>query len=172
MLRPRPLPLPCSLVVKNGSSTFSSTSAAIPVPVSETAKSHEPPGGKSKCVADFDLDICRGDGDRSSRRHGIACVDDEVDQRQLELRLIGERLPQALVQARHSIWTSPPRVWVKKVGNGVAAARVSSIGFGSSFWRRAKASSRRTNSLPCSAARLVMPRMALLIFLEVGAAFD
>ena len=42
--RPSPVPLPTSLVVKNGSKTWARVSSSIPVPVSVTASSAKRPG--------------------------------------------------------------------------------------------------------------------------------
>ena len=47
MLRPRPDPLPISLVVKKGSKAFARTSSLMPVPVSLTETTAYSPAGKS-----------------------------------------------------------------------------------------------------------------------------
>ena len=47
----------------------------------------------------------------------------------------------------------------KKVPHRLLERRQARSACGSSFCRRAKASSRRTSTLPCSAARLVIPRI-------------
>ena len=76
--RPRPVPSPGPLVVKNGSKARSATSGAMPVPSSETR----------------DLDAVAGaaDGDRQRPAvgHRVAGVDGEVHEHLLELRAVGE----------------------------------------------------------------------------------
>src|SRR5882757_4323368 len=90
-LRPSPVPLPTSLVVKNGSKIASIWSAAIPVPVSAMAMAMKFP--------------LRADWARSAGMAGIfltlmvsrpssfmaSGVDREIDQGGLELRDVGDR---------------------------------------------------------------------------------
>src|SRR5437867_435873 len=49
MLSPRPVPLPASLVVKNGSNARAATSGGIPIPVSEIAKPTNSPSFLGSC---------------------------------------------------------------------------------------------------------------------------
>ena len=86
------MPLPTSLVVKNGSKIVSSRSGAMPVPVSATEMATKSPlradwarsGGMASHLAD-------ADGQPAFAVHGIAAVDGEIDQRGLELRDVGDR---------------------------------------------------------------------------------
>ena len=56
----------------------------------------------------------------------------------------------------------------EQVGRRRSRARRCRSAAGSSCWRRAKASRRRTSSEPCSAARRVMPRIFSLLVRRVG----
>ena len=91
-LRPRPVPLPTSLVVKNGSKIVSSMVGAMPVPVSVTAMATKSPL-RADCArrAGMPSTLRTRDGQPAFAVHGIAAVDGEVDQRGLELRDIGDR---------------------------------------------------------------------------------
>ena len=130
----------------------------MPVPVSLTRDQHIV-AGRQTARSSADRSILDGNGDRAAVRHGIARIDDEVDQRQLELGLVGECVPDI---ARPPASRSRPgrRACESASPRPPRAAPAMSIGCGSSFCRRAKASRRRTSSLPCSAARLVMPRIS------------
>ncbi len=84
MLRPRPVPLPTSLVVKNGSKTRASTSGGMPVPVSrdrEHARSRPAPPRRWRRVVLVELDVARSRSSAAAARHGVAGVDGEVEQR-------------------------------------------------------------------------------------------
>ena len=111
------------------------------------------------------------DRDRAAFGHRVARVDDQVDQRKLELGLIGEGVPGSSRELP---------VDLDQAAEGVAragrrprpASAAMSIAFGASFCRRAKASSRRTSSAPCSAAGCVMAEDLPLLVLERGPPLD
>ena len=77
---PRPVPLPASFVVKNGSKTRSSTAAGMPLPVSSTIRL-----GRTVLAAD-----ASGSTDVPPARHGVARVHRQVHQHLFELRMIGQ----------------------------------------------------------------------------------
>ena len=89
-LRPRPVPLPTSLVVKNGSKMASSMSAGIPDPVSVTETATNRPSrrawprstGMASTASTWMTRL-------PSSRHRIAGIDGEIDQRGFELRDVG-----------------------------------------------------------------------------------
>ena len=90
-LRPRPVPLPTSLVVKNGSKILSSWSAAMPMPVSCIEIATNSPL-RPGCARRAGMPLGLADCDRQAAFaiHGIAAVDGEIDQRRLELRDVGD----------------------------------------------------------------------------------
>ena len=86
------MPLPTSLVEKNGSKIFSITSGAMPVPVSLTSISTYSPGGTPVPAEGerFALgDVGGADRERAAVRHGVARVHREIDDHLLELVQVG-----------------------------------------------------------------------------------
>jgi hypothetical protein len=77
MLRPRPVPLPTALVVKNGSNARCSTSGAMPrAGVADRHHTYSPVHigivrGESSSISTFG----GFDGDAPALRHGIAGID-------------------------------------------------------------------------------------------------
>ena len=90
MASPRPVPLPGSFEVKNGSNACSRVKASMPQPVSETVSSTSGPGGASTATgssrdADGATSICQ----RPALRHRILRVHGQVHQDLLELSDVG-----------------------------------------------------------------------------------
>ena len=91
---PRPVPLPTSLVVKNGSNTWLAVSVHA-VPIVADGEQGERPGtvphfGVQRRLALAELDGRRFDHDPATAWHGVARVEDEVEQHLLEASAIGE----------------------------------------------------------------------------------
>ena len=86
------MPLPTSLVVKNGSKIASIWSAVMPAPVSVMAMATKSPLRAGLGAQGRDgVDLPDADGEPAFAVHGVAGVDREIDQRGLELRDIGNR---------------------------------------------------------------------------------
>ena len=90
-LRPRPVPSPKLLVVKNGSNTRSITSGGMPVPVSATCSATCSPFRPSGAVKNV---VVRADPQSSAVLHRVARVEGEVEHRELERAGIGVDRPQ------------------------------------------------------------------------------
>ena len=84
--------MPTSLVVKNGSKIVSSSSGAMPLPVSAMAMATKSPlrGGLGAEGRDA-AHLAHADGEPAFAFHGVAAVDGEVDQGGLELGDVGNR---------------------------------------------------------------------------------
>ena len=84
------MPLPCSLVVKNGSKSRARVCSSMPVPVSLTLRRAYDParalrvGGGVRFV---ELDLVDLDGQPPAVGHRVARVDDQVQHDLLDLRL-------------------------------------------------------------------------------------
>ena len=85
------MPLPTSLVVKNGSKMRGRTSGEIPQPLSATLKQMNFPAraGMLKPRRTREFHVSGLDEQRPAPRHGIAGVDDEVQQHLLDHGAIG-----------------------------------------------------------------------------------
>ena len=84
-LRPRPVPLPTGLVVKNGSNARSSTSAVMPQPVSVTLMRTYSPRPDVADLVGLQGDVGGADAHHAGAVHRVAGVDREVDDGVLEL---------------------------------------------------------------------------------------
>src|SRR6185437_8929247 len=157
-LRPRPEPRPTSLVVKNGSNARASTASSMPLPLSRTQSITYSPGSGS-----------------SGRVRGWPIVTFSVSSEMSPPASIASRALIARLRMIISIWvgstsagqgsersrvssvTAPPSV-LRKRSSSERMASLRSTGFGSSFWRREKASSWRVSLAPRSAAMRIMAR--------------
>ena len=86
------MPLPTSLVVKNGSKIRGKCSGAMPVPVSVTVRqtnSPAPASGMRVGVRGVEAGRVRGDEQLAAAGHGVAGVDGEVDEHLLDHAGIG-----------------------------------------------------------------------------------
>ena len=95
--RPRPVPSPLGLVVKNGSNARSMTSWGIPVPVSLTFRLTYRPGASPTRLAAWSastLGAGGGDDELPAARHRVAGVDGQVDQDLLDLAGVGQHRAQ------------------------------------------------------------------------------
>ncbi len=142
---PGPCPRPIGLVVKNGSNTRSTyRPSAMPVPVSLTHTETYWPGSSSLCAPCGRRATCCAVSMvmLAAVRHRIARIDAQVQQRVLELVRVDQRRT-----------SSPPAATVSTSIAGPTVRRTSSSksgqqpvdrrsAFGSSVWRREKASSR------------------------------
>ena len=97
MLRPRPVPLPTSLVVKKGSKTRSRTSGGIPQPLSATDNLTYDPGTAPGHGSLVQNDVPRLDLEHAAIRHGIAPIQGQVEEGGLQQRRIDVAQPQSLV---------------------------------------------------------------------------
>ena len=91
------MPLPTSLVVKNGSKILSRTSAGMPCPVSCTSTSTYSAGDKRLLVeggAVLRRHVARAQHDAAALAHRVARVDDEIDDDLLELVEVGLDQPE------------------------------------------------------------------------------
>ena len=77
--------MPTSLVVKNGSNTRGKTSGGMPLPVSATRTATNSPLKPSSAALAAQQHRLGADGQRAARRHGVARIEGEIEQRQLEL---------------------------------------------------------------------------------------
>ncbi len=84
-LKPRPVPLPTPLVVKNGSNTRGSVSAAMPAPVSVSSTRHEVAAQAVDLGLAGQPDLAHRDRENAAIRHRVARIHAEVQQRELEL---------------------------------------------------------------------------------------
>ena len=144
LTQPRPVPLPTSFVVKNGSNTRSTVALSIPVPVSVTAtKTYWPEGTGSASAAIYSSSnqvlpvsiVSRPPPGIASRaltaRLRIACSSSEASAKALHrpaLPTISSRICSPNVLLSNSVIP--------------ASKRSTSIDFGSSGWRRENASNR------------------------------
>src|ERR1700716_594701 len=103
MLRPSPVPLPTSLVVKKGSKTRSRTSGGIPQPVSVTdSLTYDP--GKHPATAPssshgslIQNDVPRLDLENAAVRHGVAPIQSQVEESGLQQWRVDMAQPQSPV---------------------------------------------------------------------------
>ena len=79
------MPLPTGLVVKNGSNARSSTSGAMPQPVSVTLIFTYSPAWMSPTWLAASVTFSRGDAHHAAAVHRVARVDREIDDRIFEL---------------------------------------------------------------------------------------
>ena len=110
---PSPVPLPGSLVVKNGSKTCACTSAVMPQPVSLTREHHVAARARASCCAGHRSRVAastlRGlDGQPAALRHRVAGVDGEVQDHLLDLARVGLDAAPGRVRARSSSSMSSP----------------------------------------------------------------
>ena len=115
----------------------------MPVPVSVTQSETYWPGGRSRSLrrALVEPPVRRLDGQPPAVRHGVAGVDAQVQERVLELVRVDQRTPTA--RPRRTTSTSIAGPTVRRISSSMpATSRLTSIGLGSSVWRREKASSR------------------------------
>ena len=91
------MPLPTSLVVKNGSKILSITSGGMPVPVSATSISDDVArrhAGQAEAARLLGRDVAGADRELAAVRHGVARVDGEVHDHLLELVHVGLDEPE------------------------------------------------------------------------------
>ena len=155
--RPRPVPCPIGLVVKNGSNARATTSGAMPAPLSRTLTCTYSPGRRSPwrraCAG---LRVAFSVSMTSRPPSGIAS------------RALFARFSKALSSwfGSHNVVHSADCKRVRTAIDGPAARSIRSViditsaltlvGFGSSAWRRENASSRCVRA----AARCVTPSAA------------
>ena len=97
------MPCPISFVVKNGSKAFAFTSGVMPHPLSVTASITYCPGSTSAWVDAYFSSrwtLAVSSVSLPPLRHGIARVDREVENGELELIGIGKRPPDAAAEHR------------------------------------------------------------------------
>src|SRR6478672_745322 len=87
--RPRPVPLPCSFVVKKGSNAWSRVSGGMPWPVSDT--SSRTCGSGRPGLVRGELDVRGAEREAAAARHGVAGVHRQVEDDLLDLCEIGAR---------------------------------------------------------------------------------
>ena len=108
---PRPVPLPTSLVVKNGSKTRFRISGGMPSPVSDTRHDHVVAGGqvrRSSSAPIVTLRVARVED--PALRHGVARVDAQVEDGEFELVRVDHGGPETRRPRSLSIRrSSPPR---------------------------------------------------------------
>ena len=91
------MPLPTSLVEKNGSKILAITSAVMPTPVSSTSISTYSPAATPSSASlrlSRSRHVARADGERAAVGHGVARIDGQVDDHLVELRLVGLDVPE------------------------------------------------------------------------------
>ena len=91
--RPSPVPLPFSLVVKNGSKMRARVCSSMPQPVSVTASCTYDPGFTAtwqRRVLLVDLHVGGLDRELAALGHGVAGVDHEVHEHLLDLTRVGQ----------------------------------------------------------------------------------
>ena len=116
--------------------------------------------------------LSRGDGDRAALRHRVARVDDQVHQRELELGAVGVGAPDAVARSASRAATSPPSVWREQLGDGGRQlGRCRSRPAAASGGGRRRAAGRPAPT-PCSAAWRVMPRILLLLVVQLQPPLD
>ena len=89
--RPRPVPWPNALVVKNGSKMRSAV-AGVHALAGVGHLEHDVAAGATswaRCCCGLDRRLARADGQRAAARHRVARVDDQVQQHLLHLRAVG-----------------------------------------------------------------------------------
>src|SRR5258708_35378172 len=93
MLRPSPVPLPTSLIVKKGSKTRSRTSGGIPQPLSVTdSLTYDPgPATAPSSRTTFRVSIF----ENAAIRHGVAPIQSQVEESSLQQRRVGLAQPQS-----------------------------------------------------------------------------
>ena len=109
--RPSPVPLPGSLVVKNGSNRRACTSGVMPVPVSRHREHHVGTRRHREVrrrVVLVELDVGGLDRQRAAVRHGVARVDREVHDDLLDLPAVGLHAAPAPAARLSTTFTSSP----------------------------------------------------------------
>ena len=97
-LKPRPVPLPTPLVVKNGSNTRGSVSGGMPAPVSVSSITRKSPCKPSTSAPAGQRDPANRQREDAAIRHRVARIDAEVQQRELELALVGADAARAVLR--------------------------------------------------------------------------
>src|SRR5438093_935950 len=93
--RPRPVPFPGALVVKNGSKIFSCRAGATPGPLSDTEITTKGPAFTSGCrLASASVNRIF-----SATRHGVTRIDAEIEEHLVNLSGIATDGPQLGVDA-------------------------------------------------------------------------
>ena len=97
MDRPKPVPWPIGLVVKNGSNALAITSGVMPVPVSVTQMQIYWPGrdlALLRRIGVVEVRVAGFDRKLAALRHRVARVDREVQDRAFELVRVAQRGPE------------------------------------------------------------------------------
>ncbi len=99
MLRPKPVPTPVGLVVKNGSNARSRTSRVMPLPESLMADEHilsmRDVTGMFDDIILIEIGVGGLDRQPPAFRHGIARIDREIEERVFKLVGIDRGFPEA-----------------------------------------------------------------------------
>ena len=144
------MPLPTPLVVKNGSVARFSVASSMPMPVSRDGDADVVAGREALDAAALSALAARGNGETAAVRHGVARIQREIEDRELELVGIDADRREVVRGTPCSI-SMPGPSERRSISAMPSTRRGTSTASGRSSWRRAKASMRLVSVAPRSA---------------------